>query len=118
MIGAGEFVTRINNGSFLRELFSSEQNWDAMLDARDSPCFDAAWCAAFAAVQPDGAESSLAKEVRETVFKEVLQLTGHAELAGYASDDFSLIIATIERHQRNDFVEMLWHSYLSRQFPH
>jgi hypothetical protein len=114
----GEIVSTVESEGFLESIFARDTDWDAALDARDSGTFDAAWRASDTRLGAfDSSESGVIRSLTETVFKRVLSLTGNAELAGYASDDFGLMAKAAEAGVGIPFVDGLWKSYRDGVFP-
>ncbi|TQR34822.1 hypothetical protein [Brevibacillus brevis] len=115
---ASEILSIIRNDSFLENVFHKDVDWDAKLDARDAVEFDVAWISSYKKVdQVAPSENTVIREIREFVFKQTFQITQNSEVAGYASDDFSLISKAFENKINIEFIHKLWDSYLQGEFP-
>ncbi|MGX5729299.1 hypothetical protein ACWKWK_02070 [Pseudoxanthomonas beigongshangi] len=113
-----EILSRVESKGFLEGIFARDNDWDAALDARDDGAFDAAWHASDAQLGAhESSESRVSRSLRETVFKRVLALTGNAELAGHASDDFGLMAKAADAGASIPFVDGLWNAYRDGVFP-
>lgn len=118
-MNADELSARIRSPGFLARIFGADTDWDQALDCRDACKFDQAWCASHDAVQAasrDGDASEIDR-LRESVFKQVLSLTGNPDVAAYASDDFGLMAQAAEAGVQRPFIIGLWNTYLDGRFP-
>ncbi len=107
----------LSNG-FLEAIFGNGGDWDAALDLRDNGEFDNLWTDTYSKLRDENSsETEDIRTFRETVFKKVLSLTGHSDLAAYASDDLGLIAEAAGAGHFSPFVESLWNSYLKGNFP-
>ncbi|QDQ87369.1 hypothetical protein FMZ60_07075 [Alcaligenaceae bacterium SJ-26] len=116
---ADELSAKIRSPGFLARIFDSSMDWDQALDGRDACKFDQAWCASHEAVQAASrnGDSSEICRLRESVFKQVLSLTGNPDVAAYASDDFGLMAQAAEAGVQSPFINGLWNAYLDGRFP-
>ncbi|UOD29245.1 hypothetical protein INH39_28150 [Massilia violaceinigra] len=113
-----DMLDKINDGVFFERIFGQERDWDAALDARDSPAFDADWLESnekLAVGYP--VDETATMEVREAVFKAVFRLTANPDLAAYVSDDFDLITQANLHGADIAFIRRLWDSYVHGIFP-
>ena len=118
MMSALEIFEAIHQGLFLETIFSCDTDWDAQLDARHLPEFDAAWCASYEKVTAScSPEGTLVKQIRELTFKKAYRATQNADLAGYVSDDMGLIAQACDNQIESDFIDNLWKTYLCGTFP-
>ncbi|NHZ42630.1 hypothetical protein [Massilia aquatica] len=113
-----DILGKINDGVFFERIFGQERDWDAALDARDSPAFDADWLESnekLAVGYP--VDETATMEVREAVFQTVFRLTANPDLAAYVSDDFDLITQANLHGADIAFIRRLWDSYVHGIFP-
>ncbi len=116
---AKAIIDRINNDQLLTPgMF--EIDTDAALDYRDTPPFEKPWMAAFHKLPeadiPDDLKS-LHEEIRKAAYLKTYHLTESPELAGYVSDDFGLIAASLLLDISDNWVNGLWVEYTRGKFP-
>lgn len=95
---------------------------DAYLDSRDSDPFDGQWTSADAALRSHKTRLSAERveraqaesdRLRQSVFAAVIKTSGHADLAGYLSDDAELIYENEVLNLHSDWIDALRRSYES-----
>ncbi|APC17383.1 hypothetical protein BLL42_17160 [Pseudomonas frederiksbergensis] len=118
MITASEILSRINDGVFLELVFKENPDWDAELGSRDSVEFFSAWNASYETITSScPPEDGSIKEIRESAFKKVYQITKNPDLAGCVSDDLGLIAQAFKNKVDIDFINDLWKAYTQGSFP-
>ena len=118
MLVAGEILSWINGGEFLKNVFAQHVDWDAALDARDAPDFDTAWTSIYEEISAAcPSESSIVRDIRESAFKKAYAITKSADLAAYVSDDMGLIALAADNQLNIEFVDELWKTYAQGSFP-
>ncbi|MCE5172989.1 hypothetical protein LQV63_27380 [Paenibacillus profundus] len=110
----------IHGDLFFERVFSSELDWDDLLDRRDAGEFDENWTVnneLLKTVDVKMFSDSEIDRLREFVFKKVFAITQHSELAGYVSDDFGLIGEAVQRNAFRPWVRGLMNHYIEGKFP-
>lgn len=104
----------------------SEEEINAWLDDRDTAPFDSNWMAAYELAEQEkqnrpSAEVALLEQfsnpLRQQFYLAVIQATGSADLAAYASDDLGLIFDTLSLQLNNTFVFSILQAYLEGNLP-
>lgn len=115
---ASEILSKINGDILFEHIFRKNTDWDEKLDARDSSDFDHAWSVSHEKVTSScPPEDGPVKDVREAAYKKVYQITKHADLAAYVSDDMGLIALAFKNRLDVEFINNLWKSYTQGEFP-
>ena len=117
---------RILSGSLLPDSMFQSLEPDALLDQRDSSCFDDDWVHAAEALQsawdsyPDARAATAAIDaVRELAFKRTFSASGgNPDLAAAVSDDFELICREALLGAESPFITALQKAYDADQIPH
>lgn len=78
----------------------NEDDFDRILDERDEDVFSKIWMEIFNIVKEKANESKIDQTInnnlREKVFKLVFSITNHSDLPSYISNDFGLILQSLE----------------------
>jgi hypothetical protein len=100
----------------------NEDDFDRILDQRDEVAFSKRWMETFDTIEEEFKESKTDKiisdDIREKVFKLVYSITNHSDLASYISDDYGLIIQSIEIKHNDRWLNSLWLEYKNGNLPH
>lgn len=100
----------------------NEDDFDRILDERDEIPFSERWMAIFDIIEGEFKESKIDKTIsealREKVFKLVYSITNHSDLASYISDDYGLIMQSIEIKHNDWWLNSLWLEYKKGNLPH
>ncbi|MET3018103.1 hypothetical protein [Flavobacterium hydatis] len=100
----------------------TEDDFDTILDERDENYFSEKWMEIFDTIQEKVNESktdnTISDRSREKVFKLVYSITNHPDLSSYVSDDFGLIIQSLEINYNNYWLNSLWLEYKKGNLPH
>jgi hypothetical protein len=100
----------------------NEDDFDRILDQRDEVAFSERWMETFDTIEEEFKESKTDKiisdHIREKVFKLVYSITNHSDLASYISDDYGLIIQSIEIKHNDRWLNALWLEYKNGNLPH
>lgn len=99
----------------------NEDDFDRILDERDEVVFSEKWMETFDAIEEKFKErktdKTISDELREKVFKLVYSITNHSDLASYISDDYGLIIQSIEIKHNDWWLNSLWLEYKNGNLP-
>jgi hypothetical protein len=102
----------------------SAQELQRMLNTRDSLEFDHKWTEACQRVAQAEVIHNLEEEdvdtiaeIREIAFKRAYEVCQSSELSGYVSDDFDMIARAVRAGCLDGWLNELWSSYRSGQFP-
>ncbi|MFR0675962.1 hypothetical protein ACLUUI_20045 [Enterobacterales bacterium AW_CKDN230030176-1A_HGKHYDSX7] len=102
-------------------LVAGVDDWDTLLAQRDDERFDAQWSASYEALLKvpyrSREDEKTSARIREHVFKKVFALTGSSEVAGYASDDFGLIMDAVLKTSGSAWANVMFNSYTEGVFP-
>lgn len=99
----------------------NEARISEMLDARDSVEFESDWLQTFNNLEMSfnaSPEQPLITEIREIAYQKTYDLTQHSELSAYVSDDFELIAKSFFSGYTDEWLNLLFLSYLQGIFPH
>ncbi|MCV9933854.1 hypothetical protein OIU80_16340 [Flavobacterium sp. LS1R47] len=100
----------------------NEDDFDRILDQRDEVAFSERWMETFDTIEEEFKESKTDKiisdDIRKKVFKLVYSITNHSDLASYISDDYGLIIQSIEIKHNDRWLNSLWLEYKNGNLPH
>jgi hypothetical protein len=100
----------------------TEDDFDTILDERDEDYFSEKWMEIFNTIQEKINESktdnAISDSLREKVFKLVYAITNHPDLSSYVSDDFGLIIQSLEINYNDYWLNSLWLEYKKGNLPH
>lgn len=111
----------LTKAGFFDRLSSSVDDWDVILDKRDSAEFDDAWVESNEAVSKknylDQSDEAEVNKLREYAFKSVFRITGNSEAAGYVSDDIGLIGEAVAKGELAGWIKDLLESYRNGRFP-
>jgi hypothetical protein len=99
----------------------NEDDFDRILDERDEDVFSEKWMEIFNIVKEKANESKIDQTInnnlREKVFKLVFSITNHSDLSSYISDDFGLILQSIEVRYNDYWLNSLWLAYKNNTLP-
>ena len=99
----------------------TEDDFDRMLDERDEDSFSERWIEIFnilkERVKGGKTDGVVSDDLREKVFKLVYSITKHTDLSSYISDDFGMILESIETKYNNYWLNSLWLEYKKGNFP-
>jgi hypothetical protein len=110
LLSSPTFLAKINSGI---DFFSS-------LDGRETPEFDRTWIAAYDELKLSyltESQSAHLDQIRKKAYLSCLEVTGSADMAGYVSDDFELIVRAIFNDSGNLWISALAGEYLAGGFP-
>ncbi|OXG06474.1 hypothetical protein BC749_102379 [Flavobacterium araucananum] len=100
----------------------TEDDFDMILDQRDEDSFSEKWMEIFNIVKEKVIENNIDKTItdnlREKVFKLVFSLTNHSDLSSYVSDDFGLIVQSIQVKYNDYWLNSLWLEYKKGNLPY
>lgn len=100
----------------------TEDDFDMILDQRDEDSFSERWLETFNIVKEkiieDKIDKTVSDNLREKVFKSVFSLTNHSDLSSYISDDFGLILQSIQVKYRDNWLNSLWLEYKKGNLPY
>ncbi|MBA1190283.1 hypothetical protein G7Z99_14675 [Pseudomonas entomophila] len=112
---------KLHSKDFFETIVAGVDDWDTLLAQRDDERFDAQWSASYEALLKVPyrflEDEKTAARIRGHVFKKVLALTGSSEVAGYASDDFGLIMDAALKASDSAWANMMFNSYTEGVFP-
>lgn len=109
-----QLTALIESGQFLVSV--EDAQIDLLLDARDGASFESNWVRVSKAAPH--ADSSVVDSLREAAFKRAFDVTQHAELAGYVSDDFGLLAQFVFAGDSDPWLVALFQGYVAGQLPH
>jgi hypothetical protein len=100
----------------------TEDDFDMILDERDKDYFSEKWMEIFDIIKVKVIKSKIDKtsshSLREKVFKLVYSITNHPDLSSYISDDFGLILQSLEIKHNDYWLNSLWLEYKKGNLPH
>ncbi|KQO22490.1 hypothetical protein ASF10_08930 [Flavobacterium sp. Leaf82] len=100
----------------------TEDDFDMVLDQRDQDSFSVRWMEMFDIVKEKIIEDKIDKTVsdncREKVFKLVYSITNNSDLSSYISDDFGMIVQSLETKQNYFWLNSLWLEYKKGILPY
>lgn len=99
----------------------TNDDFDMILDKRDEDSFSERWMEIFDIVKEKIIKEKLDKtssdNLREKVFKLVFSLTSNSDLSSYVSDDFGLILQSIQIQYKDYWLNSLWLEYKKGNLP-
>ncbi|BAP45373.1 putative uncharacterized protein [Pseudomonas sp. StFLB209] len=121
MQSLAELTAVVRQDDFFQRLLGNIDNWDAVLDLRDSASFDSSWVQACTMVDchehvsPEAAEQ--VRQLREYVFKSCFRITRNAEIAACVSDDMGLLGDALGKQMMTPWLRDMLAAYCSERFP-
>ena len=94
---------------------------DEILDSRDSNEFESDWLKVSQTLEKKrfSADNVAAIEnIRQIAYKKTFDSTNHSELAAYVADDFEMIAKSLLADYNDEWLNVLFLSYLHGLFPH
>jgi hypothetical protein len=117
-------ISAINGGLIERLVIPYEQDFEAVLDERDSEEFADKWMAAFRSVEAHKeaspktpAFSDLITKIREAAYLHAFTRWKSPDLAAYISDDFGLIADALATETNDPWIMRLLQSYQDGAIP-
>lgn len=119
-----DLKSRLAGDNLLEKKRFADLDFDAVVDERDTPSFDAEWVRVDRVVRStkkderlDAGRWKLIDEIREIAFMKVGKFAGQHEICGYVSDDFGLIATALALGHEDNWLNALWVSYKDGKIP-
>lgn len=99
----------------------TEDDFDIILDERDNDDFSERWMEIFNTLKEKVEKSkieNISDSLREKVFKLVYSITNNSDLSSYLSDDFGMIVQSLETKQNDFWLNSLWLEYKKGVLPY
>jgi hypothetical protein len=100
----------------------TEDDFDMILNHRDEDFFSGKWMEIFDNIKEkvikEKVDKTVSDNLREKVFKLVFSLTNHSDLSSYVSDDFGLILQSIQVRYKDYWLNSLWLEYKNENLPY
>lgn len=121
MQSLSELAASVHEDGFFQRLLAQVDDWDALLELRDSDSFDSRWVQACTMVDshehvaPASAEQVW--QLREQVFKACFRITRNAEVAACVSDDIGLLGDALGKQVMTPWLHEMLAAYQAGRFP-
>ncbi|MCO8171455.1 hypothetical protein NJC40_27185 [Pseudomonas sp. 21LCFQ02] len=121
MQSLAELTAVVRQDDFFQRLLGHIDDWDTLLERRDSESFDSRWVQTCTMVDCHEHVSSTAAEqvrqLREYVFKRCFRVTRNAEIAACVSDDMGLLGDALGKQVMTPWLRDMLGAYCSGRFP-
>lgn len=121
MQSLAELKAVVHQNDFFQRLLGNIDDWDAVLELRDSDSFDGRWVQACTVVDSrEHAAATVAEEVRqlrEFVFKACFRITRNAEVAACVSDDIGLLGDALSKQVMTPWLDEMLAAYCEGRLP-
>lgn len=119
-----DLKTRLAGDNLLEKKLFADLDFDAVLNERDAPSFDAEWVRVDKMVRStkkdkrlDTDRWQLIDEIREIAFMQAGIFAGQHEICSCVSDDFGLIATALALGHEDSWLNALWVSYKDGRIP-